>query len=629
MIGKINIFRTKCFLRKTIPFFSFMLIFFSTIAQQSPASFVMPSDASVYGGDTIGYYRYFPSGYGEADKKFPLLFFLHGRGEAVRVDGNVNPLSDLLKSGTPPYILQYQDPKGLGQFVVISPQSPQTKWYPDLVNEVLDHVLETYAHIDTNKIYITGLSAGGNGTWNFALSYPEKIAAIVPIASPGVVDTVCSEDQFAAWSFYGENDMGTERSWAAAYNYCSPAIPAVVTMIPGGEHNSKLWGTVYTNSPTSLANGELTGLTEDSIYKWMLQYSRGLNSQVFPIADAGQDQIIDSESSFTILEGVGYDPDGSVVSVLWTQLEGPTEAVFSDPTVVFATVSGLEEGDYVFKLTVTDNDDNSSSDQVSIMVRPSLSESVIYRVNSGGLQESDEGLEWMEDKTLTPCPFINPQGYSLCTGSSEWPGDFNATDAPGNVFGNYRYGNSSKPMIYSFPLDEGFYEVKFYFQDIVNAGGTNIFDVVSEGIIILDDFDIAHEFGVDPGQKNTTVYVKDGILDLEFITVLGQSRIDGIEICKVNTIITGNPGYNKEGHLSYLFHADKKVIQITVRLQTKEEASLGLYDLKGKQVKSFSTGKCGGQKCCLTGDVSKMPSGIYLLVLKTRAGVMTEKVFIY
>lgn len=623
-------FRTKCFLRKTISFFSLIFIFLSSVAQQSPASFIMPSDASVYASDTIGYYRYFPSGYGETDKKFPLLFFLHGRGEAVRVDGNVNPLSDLLKSGTPPYILQYQDPKGLGQFIVVSPQSPQTKWYPDFVNGVMDHVLQTYDHIDTTKIYITGLSAGGNGTWNFALNYPERIAAIVPIASPGVVDTVCSKDQFAAWAFYGENDMGTERSWAAAYNYCGPAIPAEVTMIPGGEHNSRLWGTVYTNSPTSLANGEPTGLTEDSIYKWMLQYSRGLNSEVFPMAHAGQDQIIDSESSSTILEGDGFDPDGSVVSVMWTQLEGPTEAVFSDPTVVSATVSGLEEGDYVFKLTVTDNDDNSSSDQVTIMVKASLSESVIYRVNCGGLQESDEVLEWMEDKTLTPCPYINPQGYSLCTGSSEWPGYFNATDAPGNVFGNYRYGNSSKPMIYSFPLNEGFYEIKLYFQDIANAGGTNIFDVRSEGVIILDDFDIADEFGVDPGQKNTTVYVKDGILDLEFITVLGQSRIDGIEICKVNTIVTGNTGYNKVAQLSYLLQPDKKIIEITVGLLSDEVTSLGLYDLKGREIKSFSTGKCGeGQKCFITGDVSKMPSGIYLLVLKTRAGVSTEKVFIH
>ena len=73
-------------------------------------------------------------------------------------------------------------------FILVSPQCPSSQWWtwPQLsatLSNLLDEVESKYA-VDPERIYVTGLSMGGYGTWSLAMAYPQRFAAIVPISGP-------------------------------------------------------------------------------------------------------------------------------------------------------------------------------------------------------------------------------------------------------------------------------------------------------------------------------------------------------------------------------------------------------------------------------------------------------------
>src|SRR6476620_2156079 len=104
-------------------------------------------------------------------QKYPLIIFLHGKGETG--DG-VGGLYNLISTALPQYIANGWDPVAVNpadgqtyKFIVVSPQAPtSTGWsYTwDNVQYILQDVINRY-RVDLSRIYVTGLSAGGNGTW--------------------------------------------------------------------------------------------------------------------------------------------------------------------------------------------------------------------------------------------------------------------------------------------------------------------------------------------------------------------------------------------------------------------------------------------------------------------------------
>ncbi|MDR1997375.1 MAG: hypothetical protein LBQ83_03540 [Candidatus Margulisbacteria bacterium] len=89
-----------------------------------------------------------------------------------------------------------------------------------------------------------------------------------------------------------------------------------------------------------------------------------------PVANAGNDQTITLPTSSVTLNGSGSDTDGSITAYKWSKLQGPGSPVISNSTSASATVTGLQEGTYVFLLTVTDNAGAAHSDYVTITVNP-------------------------------------------------------------------------------------------------------------------------------------------------------------------------------------------------------------------------------------------------------------------
>jgi predicted peptidase len=142
---------------------------------------------------------YLPPDYAASEKRWPLLLYLHGgslRGDDL----------EKLKS----YGLAALLDKDLSiPFVVVSPQCPADQnWEArgDAVVRLVDNIAATYS-IDPDRIYVTGHSLGGRGTWFLAYKHPEKFAAIVPMAAaPADAAWAKQIAKVPAWVFHGTKD---------------------------------------------------------------------------------------------------------------------------------------------------------------------------------------------------------------------------------------------------------------------------------------------------------------------------------------------------------------------------------------------------------------------------------------
>ncbi|UJH67036.1 PKD domain-containing protein [Allomuricauda sp. SCSIO 65647] len=88
-----------------------------------------------------------------------------------------------------------------------------------------------------------------------------------------------------------------------------------------------------------------------------------------PVANAGPDQTVVLPTSSVVLNGSGSDPDGgAIIAYQWTQESGPGTATLSGDTTPDLTASGLVEGSYVFRLTVTDDENDTGFDEATVVV---------------------------------------------------------------------------------------------------------------------------------------------------------------------------------------------------------------------------------------------------------------------
>src|SRR5436190_6010547 len=127
------------------------------------------------GNRRMNYLLFLPQGYAESEKRWPLIFFLHGAGERG------TDVSKVAIHGPPKRVREHPE----FPFIVVSPQCPEGEvWSPDILLGLLEEVTKKHK-VDVSRIYLTGLSMGGYGTWDLGLSHPEKFAAIVPICGGG------------------------------------------------------------------------------------------------------------------------------------------------------------------------------------------------------------------------------------------------------------------------------------------------------------------------------------------------------------------------------------------------------------------------------------------------------------
>ena len=208
----------------------------------------------------MNYLLYLPEGYGKEenkDKKWPVIMFLHGSGERGSDLGRV-------KVHGPPKIVEQADRKKDFPFIVVSPQCPEGKWWePEVLVALLDDVAATYA-VDTDRVYLTGLSMGGFGTWETATAYPDRFAAIAPICGGGNKYRVPALKDVPTWVFHGEDDgavpIAASEEMVNALKTAGGDVQ--FTRYPGVGHDS--WTPTYDNP---------------ELYAWFLKHTRGAKAK--------------------------------------------------------------------------------------------------------------------------------------------------------------------------------------------------------------------------------------------------------------------------------------------------------------------------------------------------------------
>jgi pimeloyl-ACP methyl ester carboxylesterase len=146
-----------------------------------------------------GYYEYLPIGYSDSGSKVPVILFLHGIGE--RGNGN-SELYKVAKVGPPKLAAAGKDFPA----ILLSPQTPTSGyWDKAAIDRFVNHIFATYKAADTNRLYITGLSMGGGGAWEYATAYASRIAAVVPVCGAMGGNRVALYGK-GVWAFHAWND---------------------------------------------------------------------------------------------------------------------------------------------------------------------------------------------------------------------------------------------------------------------------------------------------------------------------------------------------------------------------------------------------------------------------------------
>jgi predicted peptidase len=218
-------------------------------AQQPPAQQEKTFEKEITIKTRLNYLLFLPAGYEKSDKTWPLMLFLHGAGESG------NDLAKVKAHGPPKIVGTKAD----FPFIVVSPQSAGRGWNADTLNALLDDIIAKY-RVDKDRVYLTGLSMGGYGSWTLAAAHPEKFAAVAPICGGGNPADAKKLKDLPIWVFHGAKDptVPIRRSQEMVEALKAAGNDKVkFTTYPDAGHDS--WTETYSNP---------------ELYKWLLEQKR-------------------------------------------------------------------------------------------------------------------------------------------------------------------------------------------------------------------------------------------------------------------------------------------------------------------------------------------------------------------
>jgi predicted esterase len=211
-------------------------------------------------GAGLNYILYTPDEYGvDAQRKWPLLLYLHGMSRvntSVNVLQNDYPLNTLADQGDFPFIVVA--PEGTGEYEFWA-----TDEMVSVIMTLLDQVQAVLA-VDSSRIYLTGVSAGGNGTWEIGVRHPKRFAALAPIMGyygwpTTVPEDICDLADVPVWAFHGAKDelipLEAEQELVDALEACGGDVQ--FTVFPDAGHGFDVQR-VYTSE----------------LYAWLLAQTR-------------------------------------------------------------------------------------------------------------------------------------------------------------------------------------------------------------------------------------------------------------------------------------------------------------------------------------------------------------------
>ena len=190
------------------------------VAQDSSVTGEYQPASHVLNGDNLHYQVMYPNGFDES-KKYPLVLFLHGAGER----GN-NNTSQLVHGSR-----LFRDSIDKYPAIVIFPQCPRESYWANVSRErndsgrrifrfsgevdptpemtLLMDMVKAYSeksYVNTDRIYVAGLSMGGMGTWEIIWRMPQTFAAAMPICGGGATSAAAKMVETPIWAFHGKQD---------------------------------------------------------------------------------------------------------------------------------------------------------------------------------------------------------------------------------------------------------------------------------------------------------------------------------------------------------------------------------------------------------------------------------------
>lgn len=200
----------------------------------------------------LPYILHIPDDYSATDKTpIPLVLFLHGKGERGK------DIEKVRNVGLP----KISETQNL-PFIMIAPQCPDSipryhNWlcFLDELKVLIEYIVDIY-NVDKQRIYITGLSMGGFGTWEMIQQYPNLFAAAIPICGGGSTELIKNAKDIPIWTFHGAKDDVIDIAETERMVDALERIDGNIsfTVYPEDGHNS--WEKTYNNP---------------KVYEWLLQ----------------------------------------------------------------------------------------------------------------------------------------------------------------------------------------------------------------------------------------------------------------------------------------------------------------------------------------------------------------------
>ena len=419
------------------------------------------------GGLFMGFYEYIPVDYNtDPSVKYPLIIFLHGIGE--RGNGTTE-LSRVLANGIPRYIngghpMRFFWNGKWETFIVLSPQlsSSYGYWSNQYISAMLQHA-KTNLRIDTNRVYLTGMSLGGGGAWTYAtsgLSNARQLAALSPVCGICSGGTWCNfrDANLPVWAFHAADDgvvgAGCTTGHINNINACSPTVKPYMTIWPDGNH--WIWDRAYDTAHN---------WQNPNLYEWFLGQNKSLPVNNRPVARAGNDVTISTVTAKINLSGMAStDADGSVVRYVWRKISGPSyygmiaNGVSANGLI---SITGLTApGIYAYELKAVDDRADHTLDTVQVTVTNAIVSNIPPVAAAG-----QDRVIATTNATLNGSNSYDPDGTVV---SYKW----RMVDGPGQ----YAIDEDTTPTPYVYNLATGTY--KFQLEAIDNAGAVSLDTVV-------------------------------------------------------------------------------------------------------------------------------------------------------
>jgi acetyl esterase/lipase len=471
-------------------------------------------DDFLYGTDSTIPYRYFvPPGY-DGSQAYPLILFLHGAGERggdneAQLNNSANGAMRLLDDAN----------LALQPVFMIAPQCPTDGWWSGgtltTAIGIIDLLSATY-NIDADRIYVTGLSMGGMGTWSAVTSQHDRFAAAVPMSGNGDTNAAAGVSAIPFWFFHADNDgtVGVEGSDNLVAALRNAGGSVIYTRYDFGGHG--IWPTAYRHP---------------LLFPWLVSQQRGAPSTITaPILRINQptsDPAWTTEDAAVDLAGIADHDTHGIDSVSWNVLAGASGSATGTTDWSTAAIA-LAEGSNLIRVTATapsldsdyaGNTTFNDSLRVNRMGPPPEPGTVVAAINAGGdAFTAADGTPYVADTAFA--------------GGSTQVSNVDVIGTEDDVlYNNWRFGD----FAYHLPVYPGAYTVELQFADTYNsAPGQRIFNASIEGATVLQDFDIIATAGVNTLLVRTfAVNVGDGVLDIAFSNGgIGNARLDALRVIR-------------------------------------------------------------------------------------------------